>query len=135
MVREKECSVLVSAGRLTLQGDLCLSEGAQGVVAFAHGSGSSRLSPRNRHVARRLRQAGLATLLIDLLTASEEAVDMEQGNFRFDIGLLARRLVGATDTLKQLSDTKDLFHIAFKMTVIYNVAMEVFHGKSSPFFW
>jgi dienelactone hydrolase len=75
------------------------------VVLFAHGSGSSRHSPRNRYVAGVLRQAGLATLLIDLLTADEEALDAHTAHLRFDIGLLAQRLEGATDWLKRQPDT------------------------------
>jgi len=82
--------------------------GAPGVVLFAHGSGSSRHSPRNRYVAGVLRAAGLATLLVDLLTADEEEIDLETQRLRFDIGLLADRLVGATDWLAQNPDTRDL---------------------------
>jgi dienelactone hydrolase len=78
------------------------------VVLFAHGSGSGRHSSRNRYVARLLNQAGLATLLIDLLTADEEAVDLQTAHLRFDIGLLAQRLVGATDWLTQQPDTRHL---------------------------
>jgi len=89
----------VAAGPVTLEGDLGIPEGAAGVVLFAHGSGSGRHSPRNQFVAGRLRAAGLATLLIDLLTAEEEAVDAYTAHLRFDIGLLADRLVGATDWL------------------------------------
>jgi putative phosphoribosyl transferase len=81
--------VLIETGSVTLEGELALPEGAHGLVIFAHGSGSSRLSPRNRHVAARLNAAGLATLLIDLLTPAEEATDQETGDFRFDIALLA----------------------------------------------
>ena len=103
-----EKPVQVGADTVTLEGNLGIPPGAKGIVLFAHGSGSSRHSPRNQYVARRLRQAGLATLLIDLLTATEEAADMEQAHLRFDIGLLARRLVGATDSLKQAPDTRDL---------------------------
>lgn len=95
----KEHTVRVSADRVTLAGDLNVPEGSRGVVLFAHGSGSSRLSPRNRYVAAQLQEGGLATLLIDLLTLDEEAVDARTGHLRFDIGLLARRLVGATDWL------------------------------------
>jgi dienelactone hydrolase len=84
---------------VTLEGDLSIPEGARGVVLFAHGSGSSRHSPRNRFVAEALQQAGLATLLVDLLTAEEEAVDTYTMHLRFDIELLAARLVGATDWL------------------------------------
>ena len=95
-----EETVLVSADSVTLEGDLAVPPGASGVVLFAHGSGSSRHSSRNRYVASVLQEAGLATLLIDLLTVDEERVDMVTGHLRFDIGLLARRLVGATAWLK-----------------------------------
>jgi dienelactone hydrolase len=91
--------VRVSASAVTLEGNLGIPAGAKSVVLFAHGSGSSRHSPRNRYVAQALRRAGLATLLIDLLTAEEEAEDVATGHLRFDIGLLAERLVGATDWL------------------------------------
>jgi putative phosphoribosyl transferase len=79
-----------------LHGDLTIPERAQGVVLFAHGSGSSRHSPRNRYVAEVLEDAGLATLLMDLLTSQEEAFDEQTAALRFDIELLARRLVAAT---------------------------------------
>lgn len=93
----KEHEVLIAAGRQTLQGNLTVPEGAQGIVLFAHGSGSSRLSPRNRYVAHELNQAGLATLLFDLLSPDEERVDTLTRELRFNIGLLADRLAGATD--------------------------------------
>jgi putative phosphoribosyl transferase len=89
--------VQVEAGAVALSGDLELPEGARGLVLFAHGSGSSRLSPRNRQVAAALRRAGLATLLFDLLTREEELEDERDGRLRFDIELLAARLAGATD--------------------------------------
>jgi putative phosphoribosyl transferase len=98
----------VATGPVTLEGNLSLPEGARGVVLFAHGSGSSRHSPRNRHVARLLNEAKLATLLIDLLTPDEEAIDLRTAHLRFDIGLLAERLVGATDWLTHYPDTRDL---------------------------
>ena len=79
-------SVSVDAGPVTLQGDLNLPESARAVVLFAHGSGSGRFSPRNRYVAELLNQAGLATLLVDLLTTEEEAIDMRTAHLRFDIG-------------------------------------------------
>jgi putative phosphoribosyl transferase len=91
--------VRVSAGPVTLEGNLGVPAGARGVVLFAHGSGSGRHSPRNRFVARQLRESGLATLLVDLLTEEEEGADQYTGHLRFDIGLLAERLVGATDWL------------------------------------
>jgi putative phosphoribosyl transferase len=97
-----------TAGGVTLEGNLSLPEGASGVVLFAHGSGSSRHSTRNRYVARLLNEAKLATLLIDLLTPDEEAVDLRTAHLRFDIGLLANRLVGATDWLTQQPDTRHL---------------------------
>jgi dienelactone hydrolase len=100
--------VSVNAGRVTLEGDLSVPPRASGVVLFAHGSGSGRHSPRNRYVARVLQQAGLATLLIDLLTEEEEAVDLQTAQLRFDIGLLAERLVGATDWLGRNPDTMNL---------------------------
>jgi dienelactone hydrolase len=94
-----EQAVRVRAGRVLLEGDLGVPERARGVVLFAHGSGSGRHSPRNRLVARQLRAAGLATLLVDLLTAEEESVDRHTAQLRFDIALLADRLVDATDWL------------------------------------
>lgn len=78
------------------------------MVLFAHGSGSSRYSPRNRFVAGALQEAGLATLLIDLLTLEEESVDLRTRQLRFDIGLLAERLVGATDWLGEQPETRNL---------------------------
>ncbi len=103
-----ERSVQVAAGEVTLQGDLSVPAGAQGVVLFAHGSGSGRHSPRNRQVAADLNSAGLATLLVDLLSEQEEAVDRHTGHLRFDIGLLADRLVGASDWLAEQPSTADL---------------------------
>jgi putative phosphoribosyl transferase len=93
--------VHIPLGPITLEGNLAVPVGAHGVVLFAHGSGSGRHSPRNRFVAQALRAGGLATLLIDLLTIDEEQVDMRTAHLRFDIGLLASRLVGATDWLQQ----------------------------------
>src|SRR6266536_3574283 len=91
-----------------LTGDLVMPERASGIVLFAHGSGSSRHSPRNRYVAGVLQQSGLATLLIDLLSRDEEAEDAHTGHLRFDIGLLAERLVGATDWLWSEPATRNL---------------------------
>jgi putative phosphoribosyl transferase len=104
----REYLVRVLAGHVVLEGNLTMPKQAQGIVLFAHGSGSSRHSPRNRYVAQVLSEAGLATLLIDLLTADEEAVERWTRHLRFDIGLLAGRLVGATDWLKQNSETSPL---------------------------
>jgi dienelactone hydrolase len=89
--------VAVPTGGLTLAGDLMIPARSKGIVLFAHGSGSSRRSPRNRLVAARLNAAGIATLLFDLLTPDEEVLDRATGHLRFDIDLLAHRLVGATD--------------------------------------
>ena len=93
-------NVYIRSGDMQLQGDLSIPEGAQGVVLFAHGSGSSRHSPRNQFVARTIREAGVGTLLFDLLTKEEEAVDMHTAHLRFDIGLLATRLIDATYWIK-----------------------------------
>jgi pimeloyl-ACP methyl ester carboxylesterase len=92
--------VQIRSGTVVLQGDLTIPAGAQGVVLFAHGSGSSRHSPRNQFVARTIREAGVGTLLFDLLTKEEEAVDVHTRHLRFDIGLLAERLIDATYWLK-----------------------------------
>src|SRR5947199_5987583 len=92
--------VQIRSGAAMLQGELSLPGGAEGVVLFAHGSGSSRHSPRNQFVARTIREAGVGTLLFDLLTAEEEAVDARTGHLRFDIGLVAARLIDATYWLK-----------------------------------
>jgi pimeloyl-ACP methyl ester carboxylesterase len=83
-----------------LEGDLIIPAGAQGVVLFAHGSGSSRHSPRNQFVARTIREVGVGTLLFDLLRKEEEAIDMRTRQLRFDIGLLAQRLIDATYWIK-----------------------------------
>src|SRR5919197_4845524 len=101
----------VSGQEVKLEANLSIPRNAQGVVIFAHGSGSSRHSPRNRYVAQILQNEGIATLLIDLLTEQEEEVDLQTRHLRFDIGLLAQRLIGATDWLttkkEQNSETKD----------------------------
>jgi dienelactone hydrolase len=87
----------ISLADVTLHGDVEAPDAARGVVVFAHGSGSGRHSPRNRFVAERLRDAGLATVLADLLTPEEEQADVVTGVHRFDIPLLARRVVGLVD--------------------------------------
>ncbi len=91
-----------------LEADLWLPTRAPAVVVFAHGSGSSRNSPRNRYVAGMLNQGGLGTLLMDLLTPNEEEEDIETGQLRFDIGLLSRRLKQAIDWLGDYPDTRGL---------------------------
>ena len=93
-------AVEVRAGQVTLAGDLGLPHDTQGLVVFAHGSGSSRHSPRNRQVAGVLQQAGFGTLLFDLLTGAEERIDARTGHLRFDIGLLAERLAAVVDWVR-----------------------------------
>jgi putative phosphoribosyl transferase len=101
-------AVHVPIDHVTLDGDLAVPAGATGVVLFAHGSGSSRLSPRNRAVAAELRAAGLATLLLDLLTPAEGRADEATGRLRFDIPLLATRLAAATDWVVAQPETRHL---------------------------
>jgi dienelactone hydrolase len=103
-----ERPVTIPAGSVTLHGDLARPDDCRGIVLFAHGSGSSRLSPRNRYVAGALREAGLATLLMDLLTEDEESVDRRTAHLRFDIALLAERLVAATSWLAAEPATRGL---------------------------
>jgi len=100
--------VQIKAGREVLPGNLTIPENAIGLVLFVHGSGSSRHSPRNQFVARTLNEAGLGTLLFDLLTPGEEEIDTRTREHRFNIGLLARRLVHATKWAKQQAGTRDL---------------------------
>jgi putative phosphoribosyl transferase len=100
--------VHIPAGRASLAGNLNIPVNATALVLFAHGSGSSRHSPRNQFVARTLNDTGLATLLFDLLTPEEELVDMRTAELRFDIDLLAERLVHATTWAKQQHQTRDL---------------------------
>jgi putative phosphoribosyl transferase len=100
--------VQIPARRAVLSGNLTIPENAMALVLFAHGSGSSRLSPRNQFVARTLNLAGLATLLFDLLTPEEEALDIRTREHRFNIGLLAERLVHATKWARQQEETRDL---------------------------
>src|SRR2546429_5437501 len=100
--------VSIPADAAILEGQLSLPDGAVGIVAFAHGSGSSRHSPRNRRVAEALNRAGLATLLFDLLEPSEEEIDRRTGELRFDIELLGRRLIAAIDWLAVTEETAEL---------------------------
>ena len=100
--------VRIPSGRATLSGNLTIVDQAKALVLFAHGSGSSRHSPRNQFVAGTLNNAGLATLLFDLLTPEEESVDLYTREHRFDIGLLAERLVHATKWAKEQEQTRDL---------------------------
>jgi len=92
-------SISVPIGRDSIYGDLNIPVGSRSVILFAHGSGSSRHSPRNKYVAEVLNQAGFSTLLLDLLTADEERIDQQTAHLRFDIELLADRLISGTDWL------------------------------------
>lgn len=103
-IHENESLVEIPAGDANLEGILGLPENATGIVLFAHGSGGGRLSPRNNHVARALRQSGIATLLMDLVMV-EEAEDRERA---FDIDLLAQRIIITTEWLEESSETKHL---------------------------
>ncbi len=100
--------IRIPINSITLEGNLTIPEGAKGIVVFAHGSGSSRFSSRNRYVAQELQKEGLGTLLFDLLTAEEERIDMVTAHLRFDIDLLATRLVEVTNWLLNNPDTKKL---------------------------
>ena len=104
--------VQIPAGHAVLSGNLTIPDNAIALVLFAHGSGSSRHSPRNQFVARTLNHAGLGTLLFDLLTPEEEALDTHTREHRFNIGLLAERLVHATKWAWQQEETRDL-HIGY----------------------
>jgi putative phosphoribosyl transferase len=99
--------VQIPAGRAVLSGNLTIPENAMALVLFAHGSGSSRHSPRNQFVARTLNRARLGTLLFDLLTPEEEALDIYTREHRFNINLLAERLVHATKWAGQQEETRD----------------------------
>lgn len=101
-------NVQVPAGEVMLEGELNVPEGLRGCVLFAHGSGSSRHSPRNQYVARVLETAHIGTFLFDLLTREEDETDRRTGKLRFDIGLLARRLRQATDWAMELPQIKDI---------------------------
>ena len=101
-------AVRIPIGETHLEGDLNIPPGAQGIVLFAHGSGSSRQSPRNQFVARIIRGFGNATLLFDLLTPAEEMEDRVTAEFRFDIHLLAQRLLAATFWVKNQFETRHL---------------------------
>lgn len=104
--REREISI--GTNSIELKGNLVVPERARGMVLFAHGSGSSRFSPRNRYVAQTLQRSQLATLLIDLLTTAEEKIDRHTKQYRFDLCLLSERLVYTTKWLLQNPTTKNL---------------------------
>jgi putative phosphoribosyl transferase len=101
-------SVIIPADGTSLEGDLVVPHDAAGLAIFAHGSGSSRFSPRNRVVAERLQSAGVATLLMDLLTDIEGGMDETTGEFRFDIGLLAQRIDSAASFARSYPETSGL---------------------------
>jgi dienelactone hydrolase len=107
-VIETDRPVRLQGDGVSLEGDLSLPAEPRGLVLFAHGSGSSRHSPRNRHVARVLREASLGTLLMDLLTRDEEQAEARTGHLRFDIPLLARRLGAAIDWARRDEQTHEL---------------------------
>jgi putative phosphoribosyl transferase len=108
MQKTTEVSIKVNEGKDKIRGNLTIPTGARGVVLFAHGSGSSRFSPRNQFVARELNKVGLATLLIDLLTPEEEEIDVATAEYRFDIELLAKRLMIATEWLTTNPETRTM---------------------------
>lgn len=108
MAVQFENEVLMPVGEVTLDGELQIPPNAGGLVLFAHGSGSSRMSPRNQFVARMLREAGLGTLLFDLLTREEEVIDSFTRHLRFDIPLLADRLVSATRWIETVDAARGL---------------------------
>src|SRR2546425_12721249 len=107
-MRATEITIPIPNEDVRLGGELSLSDDASGLVLFAHGSGSSRHSPRNQLVARTLRQAGVGTLLFDLMTAEEEEAEAYTRHLRFDIPFLARRLVAATGWALDQTATRDI---------------------------
>jgi putative phosphoribosyl transferase len=108
-LNEQKESMTAPSTNTKLEGNLIIPKAAEGIVVFAHGSGSSRHSPRNQYVAQVLNNAGLATLLTDLLTREEEEVDIKTRQHRFNIDLLSKRLVAVTDWITQNPDTQKLF--------------------------
>lgn len=104
----QQTEMKIPVGNVTVEGTLILPSGAKGVVLFAHGSGSSRFSPRNQYVAKEFNKAKIGTLLFDLLTQEEEEEDVVTAEYRFNIALLAKRLIGATDWLRNDPLTKRL---------------------------
>jgi putative phosphoribosyl transferase len=106
---QKQQAMTAPSTNTILEGNLIIPKAAEGIVVFAHGSGSSRHSPRNQYVAQVLNNAGLATLLTDLLTREEEKLDDKTRQHRFNIDLLSKRLVAVTDWITQNPDTQKLF--------------------------
>jgi putative phosphoribosyl transferase len=109
----KEQFIQIPVGSVSLSADLTILEGSLGIVLFAHGSGSGRHSRRNRYVAKVLQDAGLGTLLFDLLTEEEEVIDERTRHLRFDIGFLTNRLVAVTDWLVQNRASSNNLNIAY----------------------
>ena len=103
----QEIVVRIPTGGVVVEGNLTIPPDSKGVVLFAHGSGSSRFSPRNQYVAKKFNKANIGTLLFDLLTNEEDQTDAETAEYRFNIKLLAERLIGATEWLKQDPRTKN----------------------------
>jgi dienelactone hydrolase len=103
-----ESALKIPVGNVEVEGNMFLPEDASGLVVFAHGSGSSRFSPRNQYVAKEINKANLGTLLFDLLTPGEEEEDELTGEYRFDIALLAQRLIGVTQWLKNDPSTQNV---------------------------
>jgi len=103
-----EAVVRIPVGGVVIEGNLAIPSGAKGIALFAHGSGSSRFSPRNRYVAKAFNAQKIATLLFDLLTDEEDQEDLATAEYRFNINLLAERLIGATEWLKKDPQTKNL---------------------------
>ena len=104
---KEEKVVKITSGEVAVIGNLTSPSKARSIVVFAHGSGSSRFSPRNTRVAREINASGMSTLLIDLLTEEEEATDMYSGEYRFNIDLLAKRLADATEWVVKNPATKN----------------------------
>ena len=104
----KQSEIRIPVGIVTVEGNLTLFKNAQGIVVFVHGSGSSRFSSRNQFVARYFNNQKIGTLLFDLLTSKEEEIDLVTAEYRFNIDLLARRLVGVTEWLRTESATRSL---------------------------
>jgi putative phosphoribosyl transferase len=102
----RQIELKIPVGDVTVQGNLTLPHDAKTIVVFAHGSGSSRFSPRNQYVAKTFNASKIGTLLFDLLTQEEEDIDMATAEYRFNISLLAKRLIGATEWLKSNPETK-----------------------------
>jgi len=105
---QQEIAVRIPVGQVVVEGNLAIPSDSKGIVIFAHGSGSSRFSSRNQYVAKEFNKAKIATLLFDLLTNEEDQADIETAEYRFNIKLLAERLIGATEWLKKDPQTKTL---------------------------